>query len=117
MLRKKGPQKPEFAYDIVRIHYLIIYTGMIEYKIAGDAKAPLLRCFIFMPKLKAGDVVFTIQYMNGQTSSTLKLKPLLKIFFLVLTWIWETRNVKNILVPSGISRIILMFRKTSTIQF
>ena len=29
MLREKGPHKPEFAYDIVRIHSLMIHTDMI----------------------------------------------------------------------------------------
>ena len=47
MLRRKGPQKPKFAYDIVRIHSLMIYTDLIEYKIVGDTKAPLLQCFLF----------------------------------------------------------------------
>ena len=30
MLRKEGSHKPKFAYDIVRIHSLMIYTDMIE---------------------------------------------------------------------------------------
>ena len=47
MLRGKGPHKPEFAYDIVRIHSLMIYTDLIEYNIVGDTKAPLLPCFPF----------------------------------------------------------------------
>ena len=47
MLRRKGPHKPEFAYDIVRIHSLMLYTDLIEYNIVGDTKAPLLRCFLF----------------------------------------------------------------------
>ena len=45
MLREKGPHKPEFDYDIVRIHFLMIYTDLIEYNIIGDTKAPLLRDF------------------------------------------------------------------------
>ena len=43
MLRRKGPHKPEFAYAIVRIHSLMIYTDLIEYSIVGSTKAPLLR--------------------------------------------------------------------------
>ena len=46
MLRVKGPHKAEFAYDIVRIHFLMIYTDLIEYNIVGDTKAALLRCFL-----------------------------------------------------------------------
>ena len=29
MLRANGPHEPEFAYDIVRIHSLMIYTDLI----------------------------------------------------------------------------------------
>ena len=81
MLRAKGPHKPEFAYDIVRIHCLLIYMDMIEYNIVGDTKAPLLRCFPFISKLKSGDVIITGQYMNCQTFSNLQFRPLLKNFF------------------------------------
>ena len=42
MLRGKGPHKPKFACEIVRIHSLMIYTDLIEYNTAGDTKAPLL---------------------------------------------------------------------------
>ena len=52
MLRGKEPHKPEIADNIVRIHSLKIYTDLIEYKIVGDAKAPLLRCFPSISKLK-----------------------------------------------------------------
>ena len=55
----KGPHKTEFAYNFVRIHSLMIYTDLIEYNIVGDSKAPLLRCFLFLPKLKSGDIVTT----------------------------------------------------------
>ena len=71
MLRGKGPHKPEFAYDIVRIHSLMIYTDLIVYNIVGDTKAPLLRCFPFVSELKSGDMITTGQYMNYQTFSKL----------------------------------------------
>ena len=61
MLRGKGPHQPEFAYNIVRIHYLMIYTDLIESNIVGDTKAPLLRCFPFISKLKTGDIIATGQ--------------------------------------------------------
>ena len=38
----KGNHEPEFAYDIVRIHSLTIYSNLVKYNIAGDKKAPLL---------------------------------------------------------------------------
>ena len=65
----KGPLEPEFAYDIVRIHSLMNYNNLVEYNIVGDTKAPLLRCFPFIPKLRAGDIITTGLYMNYQTFS------------------------------------------------
>ena len=38
----KGIHEPEFAYDIVRIHSLMIYSNLVEHNIVGDTKAPLL---------------------------------------------------------------------------
>ena len=45
LLCGNGPHEPTFAYDLVRIHSLMIYTDIVEYNIAGDTKAPLFRCF------------------------------------------------------------------------
>ena len=81
MVRKKGPHKPEFAYDTVRIHSLMIYTDLIQYNIVGDTKVQLLSCFLFFSKLKARDNINTGQYMNYQTFSNLQFRPLLEFFF------------------------------------
>ena len=48
MLRGKEHDKPDFAYNTLRIHSLMINTEMIEYNINGDTKAPLLRCFFYL---------------------------------------------------------------------
>ena len=47
MLRRKGPHKPEFDYDITRIHSLMIYTDLNKYNIVGDTKIPLMLRFFF----------------------------------------------------------------------
>ena len=118
MLRGKGPHKPEFAYDIVRIHSLMIYTELIEYNIFGDTKAPLLRCFLFISKLKSGDVIATGQYMNYQTFSNLQFRPLLKnSFHSIHIALRDTSGEKKPLVSVGITRPILMFRKASNNHF
>ena len=83
MLRGKRPLKPEFAYDIVRIHSLMKYTDLIENNIVGDTKVPLLRCFPFSSKLKSVDIITTGQYMNYQTFNNLQFRPLLKNPFIV----------------------------------
>ena len=85
MLRRKGPHKPEFAYNIVRIHSLMIYTDLIEYNIVGDTKPPLLRCFLFVSRLKSGDIITTGQYMNHQTFSTCNSDHCSKILFIIFT--------------------------------
>ena len=64
LVRAKGSHEPTFAYDIVRILSLMIYIDIVEYKVVGDTKTPLLRCFPFISKLKSGDIKTTGQYMN-----------------------------------------------------
>ena len=63
MLTRKRPHKLKFAYDIVRIHSLMIYKDLIEYNIVGDTRASFLRCVPSISKLKAGDIITTAQYM------------------------------------------------------
>ena len=83
----KGPHEPEFAYDIVRIHSLMIYSDIVEYNMVGDTKAPLLRCFPFISKLKGGDIETTGQYMNYQKFSNLQFRPCSKTLFIIYTLI------------------------------
>ena len=118
MLRVKCPHEPEFAYDIVRIHSFMIYTDLIEYNIVGDTKAPLLRCFLFMSKLKSGDIITTRQYMNYQTFSNLQFKPLLRnSFYIIHIDLRDTSGEKKPFVSVGITRLDLMFRKAYNIHF
>ena len=118
MLRGKGPHKPAFSYDIVRIHSLMIYTDLIEYNIVGETKVPLLHCFPFISKLKSGDIITTGQYMNYQTFSKLQLRPLLKnSFHSIHIDLRDTSGEKIPFVSLGITRLVLMFRNASNIHF
>ena len=81
MLQEKVPQKREFTDDIVRIHPPMTCTEFAEYNIVGDTKTQLLRCFLFIPKLKTGDFITTGQYMNYQTSCNLPFRQQLKNSF------------------------------------
>ena len=119
MLRGKVPHKPEFAYNIVRIYSLMIYTNLIEYNIVGDTKAPLLRCFPFISKLKSGDIITTGHYMNYQTFSNLQFRPLLKnSFHSIHIDLRDTTGEKIPFVSVGITRhFVLMFRKASNTHF
>ena len=42
LMKRKCPHEPQFAYDIVRIHSLMVYSDLVEYTTVGDTKAPLL---------------------------------------------------------------------------
>ena len=118
ILRGKGLHKPKSAYDIVRKHSLLICTDLIEYNIVGDTKAPLLRCFPFISKLKARDIITTGQYMNYQTFSNPRFRPLLKnSFHGIHIDLRGTSGEKILFVPVGITRLVLMFRKASNIHF
>ena len=111
-MKRKGPHEPQFAYDIVRIHSLMIYSDIVEYNIVGDTKAPLLRCFPFISKLKGVDIMTTGQYMNYQTFSNLQFRPLLKnSFHSIHIDLRDTSGEKIPFVSVGITRIVLMFRK------
>ena len=117
LMRGKGPHSPMFAYDIVRIHLLMIYTDIVEYNIVGDTKAPLLRCFPFISKLKSGDTITTGQYLNYQTFSNLQFRRLLKnSFHSVQIDLRDTSGEKIPFVSVGITRLVLMFRKVSDIH-
>ena len=118
LMLRKGPHEPEFAYDIVRIHSLMIYRYIVEYNIVGDTKAPLLRCFPFTSMLKGGDILTTGQYMNYQTFSNLQFRPLLKnSFHSIHIDLRDPSGEKIPLVSVGITRLVLMFRKASNIHF
>ena len=52
IMKRKRPHYPQYSYDIIRIHSLIIYSDIIEYNIVGDTKTPLLRCIPFISKVK-----------------------------------------------------------------
>ena len=113
--RGKEPHETTFAYDIVRIHSLMIYTDNVEYNIVGDTKAPLLRCFSFISKLKSGDIITTGQYMNYQTFSNLQFRRLLKNSFDLSIDLRDTSGENIPFVSVGITRLVLMFRKVSDI--
>ena len=118
MLRGKGPHKPEFADDIVRIHSLMIYADLIECITVGDTKAPLLRCFPFISKLKSGDILTTGQYMNHQTFSKLQFRALHKnALHSIHLDLRDKSDEKIPFVSVGITRLVLMFKKASNIHF
>ena len=113
----KGPHEPTFAYDILRIHPLMIYTDIVEYNIVANTKAPLLPCFPFISKLKSGDIIPTGQNMNYLTFSTLQFRRLLKNSFHSIHIDFRDRSGEKIpIVSVGITRLVLMFRKVSDIH-
>ena len=118
LMNGTGPHEPQFAYDLVRIHSLMIYSDLVEYNIVGDTKAPLLRCFPFISKLKGGDIITTGQYMSYQTFSNLQFRPLLKnSFHSIHIDLRDTSGEKLPFVSVGITRLVLMFRNVSSIHF
>ena len=118
LMKGKVPHEQQFAYDIVRIHSLMIYCDPVEYSIFGYTRAPLLRCFPFISKLKGGDIITTGQYMNYQTFSNLQFRRLLKnSFHSIHIDLRDTSGEKIPLVSVGITRLVLMFRKVSSIHF
>ena len=117
LMRGKEPHEPTIACDIVRIHSLMIYTDIVEYNIAGDIKAPLLRCFPFISKLKSGDIITTGHNMNYQTFSNLQFRRQLKnSFHSIHLDLRDTSGEKIPFVSVGMTRLFLIFRRISDIH-
>ena len=118
IMKGKGPHYPQYSYDIIRIHSLMIYSDIIEYNIVGDTKTPLLRCIPFISKVKSGDIISTGQYMNYQSFTNLQFKKLLKIFFhSIKIELRDSTGEKIPFVSVGITRVVLLFRKISNNHF
>ena len=118
LMIRKGPHEPEFAYYIVRIHSLMIYSDLAEYNIVEDTKTPLLRCFPFISMLKGGDNTTTGQYMNYQIFSNLHFRPVLKNSFRSIHIdLRDISGEERLFVSVGNNRLVLMFRKVSNIHF
>ena len=114
IMKGKGPFYPQYSYDIIRIHSLMIYSDIIEYNIVGDTKTPLLRCISFISKVKNGDIKSTGQYMNYQSFTNLQIKKFLKNFFhSIKIELRDTTGEKNPFVSVCITRVVLLFRKIS----
>ena len=96
----------------------MIYSHIVEDNIVGDTKAPLLRCFPFISNLMGADIITTGQYMNYQTFSNLQFRPLLKnSFHTIHIDLRDPSGEKIPFVSGGITRLVLMLRKTSNIHF
>ena len=118
MLREKGPHKPDFAYNIVRIHSFVINTDLIEYNIVGDAKVQLLHCFPSIPKLKAGDIITIGQYMNYRSFGNLQFRPVLKSSYDNISIdLRGTSDEKIPIVSLGMTRLVIMLKEASNIHF
>ena len=89
----------------------MIYMDLIEYKTVRDTKALLLRYFLCISKLESGDIITTGQYMNYQTFSNLKFRPLPKnSFHSVHIALKDTSGEKIPFVSLRITRFVLMHR-------
>ena len=108
LMKGRGPHEPGFDCDIVRIRSLMIYSDLVEYNILGDAKAPLLRCFPFVSKLKGGEIMTTGQYMNYQTFSNLQFRPLFKNSFHSIHI--DLRDTSGEKIPLCLSISLCLFR-------
>ena len=103
-----------FPADIQRIHSIMIYTDLIEHSIIGNAKAPILRCFPMISRLRDGYLTLT-QFMNYQTFDNLQFRKVMKNSFHSIKV--ELRHSTGELIPFGgigVTRLTLLFRKVGS---
>ena len=114
MSRGKGPHKPEFAYDIPRIQVSHDIHEPYSKKYLGRHEGPVAPLFPFYFKTRGQDIITTGEYMNYQTFSNLQFKPLLeKSFHSIHIDLRDTSGEKISFVSVGITRLALMFKKSS----
>lgn len=97
--------------DIQRIHTIMIYTDIIEHGIIGNVKAPILRCFPFIPRIRNGDIELT-HYMNYKAFEKLQFRRVLKnSFHSIKIDLRDSTGEKIPFAGVGITRLTLMFRR------
>ena len=107
-----------FAYDFVRMHFLMIYTDLIEYNIVGDTKTLLFWFIPFISKLKSGDIINTGQCMSNQTFSNLQFRLLLQSCFYIIHIDWRnTSGARKPFVYFDDTWPVLMLIKPSNFHF
>ena len=79
-MKGKEPRCPQYSYDIIRIHSLLIYIDIIEHNKIGDTKTPLLRCIPFISKVKNGDLKSTGHHIDYQSFTLYNYKVIKKLF-------------------------------------
>ena len=112
LLNGIGPHKSHYPVDIPRFHAIVIYSNIVRPGIFGDTKAPILRSFPFIPKLK-NEAIVTGQFMNYHTFSNLHYKPLLTNSFHSISIDMRTNTTGELIpfVAVGYTRLTLQFRK------
>ena len=118
MLNNEETHKPEFAYDVVRINYLMKNTDVIDFNTVGDTKVFQLRCLAFVPKLRAEKIVGTGKNLNYQTIrslGTFKTDPQGNCSRKTWLKLRNTSSGKRLFLSFRNLRFVLMFRKTSNV--
>ena len=114
MLRGKQPHESNIAYNIVRVHSLMIYTELIGYNNVADTNTPLLRCFLFFRSSR----MTTGQYMNYQTFSNMQIgTQLINPFRSSHVNMGDTSREKLPIVSVGVTSLVLIFLKASNTHF
>ena len=100
---------------VVRVHF---FPSSLMTLIVGDTKAVLFRCIPFISKVKNEDIISTGQYMNYQNFPDLMFKKNLKnSFHRIKLELWDPYGEKVPFNSVGVTRAVLMFRKTSDNHF
>ena len=71
IMKGKGPHYPQYSYDIIRIHFLMIFRDIIEYNKVGDTKTPLLYSFHFQSKKWRHNIYRTVHELSILHKSTI----------------------------------------------
>ncbi|MEN0051323.1 MAG: hypothetical protein AAF806_29935 [Bacteroidota bacterium] len=103
----------DYPADIMRFHSIMVYTDIIEHGIVGDVKAPILRSFSHIPKLRGLEVSPT-QFVKTEVFNNLQLRKMLKHAFHSIKIDLRTNSGQKVpFAGVGLTKLSLLFRKIS----
>lgn len=108
----KGKHYSRMSTDLARFHSLMVYCDIVDDNVVGDVRAPLLRSFPLMGKLKEDYSLDATHYMNYQTFRCLQYKRVQRRnFHSIQITLRDASGTQMPFMPIGVTRLSLHFRK------
>lgn len=102
----------EVPCDLVGLHSVFAYCNIVEHSLIGDVRAPILKIFPFIPRMR-NEAICPMQFVYFKDFSPIQYRRVIKNSFHSITC--ELRTPQGKLCPfigAGLTRLTLHFRKS-----